>query len=309
MSDKPAVSEAPPPAAAVPSAGSPTSPPPRQYVGLLTEIMTNTLDEDYATVAAKRSRADVGVGASRDGTERAGTVPGHGRHVALLAVLAAFGLMIGVSFVKTDQERPQAQAERDELVTQIHNAQDDQDSVTRQISAVQDQVTRLQGSVGDEVSRNSAITSRLETLGLSAGTIGAQGPGMVITTDDASPARAGSGGTILDSDLQALANALWEAGAEAISINDHRLTSLTAIRLAGTAITVDNVSLSPPYVVNAIGNPDTLPARLLETDGGQTWLGLEANFGIRFDRQTKENVSVPGDMHEHLLYAAPLEDR
>ena len=143
-------------------------------------------------------------------------------------------------------------------------------------------MTALQSLVGDQVSANASIDSRLVTLGIDAGTLGASGPGMVITTDDAPDDQVGSGGTILDTDLQALVNGLWTAGAEAISINGHRLTSLTAIRFAGQAITVDNVSLSPPYVVVAIGNPDTLPARLLETDGGQTWLGLQANFGIQF---------------------------
>ncbi|MEP6667176.1 MAG: DUF881 domain-containing protein, partial [Nocardioidaceae bacterium] len=106
-----------------------------------------------------------------------------------------------------------------------------------------------------------------------------------------------------------LVNALWLAGAEAISIDGHRLTTLTSIRFAGQAITVDYRSLSPPYVVSAIGNPDTLPARLLETDGGQIWLGLKANFGIRFDTETKEQITVPADPHEHLIYARAAKIR
>ena len=97
--------------------------------------------------------------------------------------------------------------------------------------------------------------------------------------DDA-PATLGlpTGGVILDTDLQSLVNALWTAGAEAISINGNRLTSLTAIRFAGRAITVDYRSLTPPYVIDAIGNPETLPARLLETPGGQAWIGSEGEL-------------------------------
>ena len=34
-------------------------------------------------------------------------------------------------------------------------------------------------------------------------------------------------------DLQILVNGLWESGAEAISVNGHRLSTLTAIRGAG----------------------------------------------------------------------------
>lgn len=49
---------------------------------------------------------------------------------------------------------------------------------------------------------------------------------------------------VLDMDLQILTDGLWQAGAEAISVNGHRLSALTAIRGAGEAITVDNRSLT-----------------------------------------------------------------
>ncbi len=274
------------------------NPPPREYVSLLTQVMTNTLDEDYATLAEKRRAAGE--------SAPTGTRPSN---LGLVAVLIVFGLMVGISAIKTDQERPQTQAERAELIAQIHHRQDDQAALSSRLNQVQDDVTSLQKAVAGQTTRGAELAARVQLLSTVAGTVPVVGPGLVITTDDAGQGASDFGGTILDTDLQALANGLWAAGAEAISINGHRLTTLTAIRIAGTAITVDNVSLSPPYVIHAIGDPATLPARLLETGGGQTWLGLEANFGIRFDRQTRENITVPGDPHEYLLYARPEKAR
>jgi uncharacterized protein YlxW (UPF0749 family) len=218
-------------------------------------------------------------------------------------------VMVGVSALKTDQDRPRADAERAELVAQIHKREDQLSSLRAATSLLQSDVRALQGSVEAQVTRNTAINRRLESLGLTAGTLAAQGPGIVVTVDDAPPGQSDSGGVILDSDLQTLVNALWSAGAEAISIDGHRLTTLTSIRFAGQAITVDYRSLSPPYVISAVGDPDTLPAQLLETDGGQIWLGLKANFGIRFDTATKEKITVPADPHEHLLYAREAKSR
>jgi uncharacterized protein YlxW (UPF0749 family) len=261
--------------------------------------MTNTLDEDYATLAAKRRTDGTAEPAPTSGGDRSG------KRLALVAVIAAFGLMIGVSALKTDQDRPETEAERAELITQIQKFEREQSDLSRSMNAASDEITRLQAQVGEDVSRNTSIDQRVEALSVDAGTVPVTGPGMVITADDAPPGFTGSGGKILDADLQSLTNGLWAAGAEAISIDGHRLTTLTAIRFAGEAITVDYVSLSPPYEVKAIGDPDTLPARLLETDGGQAWLGLEANFGIRFDREVKDEIAVPGDPHEHLLYAKP----
>ncbi len=282
-----------------PAIGQPgASPPPREYAGLLNDVMTHTLDEDYATVADQR----------RERPEQAPEHPSRHR-VALLASLTAFGLLVGVSALKTDQDRPETEAERAGLISQIHNRQDAQEDLSRAINAVGDDVTALQRAVGAAVSRNSTINARLQTLGVDAGTLTVAGPGLVITADDGPADQADSGGTILDTDLQGLVNGLWDAGAEAIAIDGHRLTTLTAIRFAGQAITVDNVSLTAPYEITAIGDPGTLPARLLETTGGQTWLGLQANFGIQFDRDTSDRVDIPGDPHEHLLYAKPEGER
>ena len=79
-----------------------------------------------------------------------------------------------------------------------------------------------------------------------------------------------------------------------MSIDGQRITSRSAIRGAGSAITVNYRSLTTPYEIRAIGNPDTLPARLLETEGGRAWLDLQVNFGIRFTTETRRSMTVPG---------------
>jgi len=98
---------------------------------------------------------------------------------------------------------------------------------------------------------------------------------------------------VLDSDLQKLVNGLWEAGAEAISINGQRLTNLSTIRLAGGAITVNAHSLRRPYVVSAIGNKDTLPARFAETSSGQAWLDLQREVGLQLKITPVSSLRLP----------------
>jgi uncharacterized protein YlxW (UPF0749 family) len=76
-------------------------------------------------------------------------------------------------------------------------------------------------------------------------------------------------------------NGLWAAGAEAIAINGQRLTATTAIRNAGQAILVAYRPLQPPYVISAIGDPDTLPARFEDTVGGAYLRLIGQTYGIR----------------------------
>ena len=55
-------------------------------------------------------------------------------------------------------------------------------------------------------------------------------------------------------------NALWAGGAEAMTVQGVRITNRTVIRCIGNVILVDGTSYSPPYVIQAIGDPDTLRA-------------------------------------------------
>lgn len=117
------------------------------------------------------------------------------------------------------------------------------------------------------------------------------GPGVRIVLDDANAAPADELG---DKDMRKLVNAVWQSGAEAVAINGHRIGPRTAIRSAGSAITVDYVSLSRPYVVEAIGSPQKLPAELADTPGGRWMTYLRDNSSITYQVTTKDRVSVPG---------------
>jgi uncharacterized protein YlxW (UPF0749 family) len=136
----------------------------------------------------------------------------------------------------------------------------------------------------------------------------ARGPGIQVTVDDA-PGAPSFKQKVQAPDLQKLVNGLWQVGAEAISINGQRLTSLSSIRDAGSAITVNYVSLRPPYTVSAIGNPKTIGARLLDTAGGQALLTLQSTFGLQFDVNTKDSMLLPAANRVTLRTAQPEPDR
>jgi uncharacterized protein YlxW (UPF0749 family) len=255
--------------------------------------MTNTLDEDYEVAAARQEPR-----------------PGRNLHVSLVAGVISLGLLLGIAAVHAQEARPVVALERAELIDQINDTQRQLDEQQSELSDLRAEVNSLQQNLTDTTRAGAAARDQLRRLGMSAGTIAITGPGLRIVVDDA-PDSGGTGrqGVIRDTDLQALVNALWAAGAEGISIDGHRLSSLSAIRFAGSAITADYRSLSPPYVVEAIGDPDSLPARLSETSGGQMWLGLRTNFGIRYDRATRDRITLAANPREHLLYAQPRGTR
>ena len=86
---------------------------------------------------------------------------------------------------------------------------------------------------------------------------------------------------VLDVDLQSVVNGLWAGGAEAVAVNGQRLTALTTIRAAGSAILVDFRPVTSPYEVSAIG-PDDLerPVQRLAAGPGDAGPGRPVRSGL-----------------------------
>jgi len=160
---------------------------------------------------------------------------------------------------------------------------------------------------------------RLEALGLASGTLAVRGPGVVVTLADApegevDPEESLRGGTpvdgrVQDRDLQDLVNGLWAAGAEAVSVNDVRLTALTAIRSAGDTVLVDFRLLSPPYVVRAVGDPQRLELELRDGPTGRRLATYTQLYGLGFEVKRAETLRLPGASTPELRAALPEEDR
>ena len=258
-------------------------------MGLLDYLGTHPLDEDYAYVSARRGRRDDRPPRRRPGT--AGAV-----------IAALFAVLVVTAGVQTARNADSDEQQRRELLSQVNTARDTLEQDRDQIQALQGETTRLQARRLRTLENTRALNSQIRALGTRAGTVPVEGPGVRVVANDAVGA-ASAREKVLDSDLQRLVNGLWEAGAEAIAVNGQRLTNLSAIRVAGDAITVNNRSLRRPYVVEAIGNEDTLPARFAESSSGQAWLDLQREIGLRLRIETVDSMRLPAVESPTLRYA------
>lgn len=69
-------------------------------------------------------------------------------------------------------------------------------------------------------------------------------------------------------DLLLIVNALKQAGAEAISINDERIINMSDIfDISGSFIKINGQRILPPYIIKAIGNPSYLESALIGNGG------------------------------------------
>jgi len=140
-----------------------------------------------------------------------------------------------------------------------------------------------------------ALRKEIERTKVMAGVTPVEGPGIevVLSNPPAEDEVSGKGHlfTVRDGDLLRAVNELRAAGAEALAINGQRLTGSSEIRLAGAYINVNMQRITPPYTIQAIGDPDTLRAALEMTDGLARTL---REWGVNVEIKTLEKVELPG---------------
>lgn len=239
---------------------------------LLNQILEETVDPGYASAAS-------------GGRQRSRLAP---VTLALVGLLA--GVMIGASAMHNSRVSQSNQEVRAALINRIEALDDELTAQRSELNSLESEVDRLRAEAGTE---GSATTARIAELAPVAGAAAVVGPGIRVTISDA-PA-GGPDSLVIDQDVRQVVNGLWQAGAEAITINGHRLSARTAIRQAGGAITVDYRSLIAPYEINAIGDPRTMASRFSASDGG-AWLAyLQNNFGISFQVTSVDELHLDAD--------------
>jgi len=261
-------------------------------MGLLPYLTAHALDEDYAQAAARRAA----------GTTAGGAAPRRRIGLAGALALAVFAVLAVTAAAQTSQDSVTQERERRDLISQVKDRKAAIEAERRTVARLRSDNGRLQSALLRNSSSAGGVLADLSLLALRSGTSAVHGPGVEVIVDDAIDAQSDRF-KVLDSDLQKLVNGLWRAGAEAISINGERLTNRSAIRNAGSAISVNYTKLSRPYRILAIGDPKTLPSLFADSTSGQAWLDLQRQVGLRFSMRTQSSLRLPATEAPDLRFA------
>ena len=219
--------------------------------------------------------------------------------IATIAGATIVTFMLGVAIVDSRSNSSVNQSTKSALVSRIDEADSRLNTLEAQVSQANRDLQAAEQAKLAGTSLGAQAQTRLEQLRIAAGFAEVTGLGVSVTLDDAIaddliPDAALQSGRVVDSDLQMVVNALWQAGATSIAINDHRLTGTSAIRSAGEAILVDYRPLVRPYKVVAIAkNADALAGRFRENQGGLLLEQLELRFGVVWELETIGQVTLP----------------
>jgi uncharacterized protein YlxW (UPF0749 family) len=213
--------------------------------------------------------------------------------IRILTVVGALvvGYLLAVGF-SASRSVARAEGERkSELVTLVRDQADHVDELTATLDQLGQQVEQNER---EAAALAPALGLALQEAELAAGVVPLQGPGVTVTVFDAPVGCTGAPFVceVQDFDLQFAVNTLFASGAEAVAVGDQRVIATTAIRSAGSQITVNYRYLAGPYEISAVGDPDDLIAGM-QRDG--LGVALEASdSGLRLETRRADDVLVPG---------------
>jgi uncharacterized protein YlxW (UPF0749 family) len=192
----------------------------------------------------------------------------------------------------------------------------------RQIEQLQKQESGLRSDVDAKtqaVAGSDADTAAQQRRGdaskAGAGLTALRGPGLTVRLDDAPKRPDGSlppgarpdDVVVHQQDVQAVVNALWAGGAEAMTIMGVRVISTSAVQCVGNTLLLQGRVYSPPFEMTAIGDPVSLQAALDAADGVRLFKDAALAFGLGYQVTTRLDVTVPAyNGSTDLQYAQPL---
>ncbi len=210
----------------------------------------------------------------------------------LLLVGLVMGVILAVQFRLTSEiaKNSPTQERTAALQEELEKARQSREVLQHRVYELRD---RLDQSVaGPELTKMKEEINRVREL---AGMTKMEGPGVEVTLNDnpdvLPPGMDPNNFVLHDEDVLSVLNELKAAGARAIAINEQRIISTTEVRCIGPTILLNkNQRLSPPFVIYALGDPDTLTNSLKMKEGVVDSL---LDWGIQVDIKKVDKVKIP----------------
>ncbi|QWC86363.1 DUF881 domain-containing protein [Nocardioidaceae bacterium] len=225
--------------------------------------------------------------------------------IALPVATSVAGLLVATSYVDADGTDLRAVDRRTDLADLVVAAGERVEAAQQRVTRLQDEVDGLVAEAADSAAGTELddVEAELDGLRQQAGLAPVAGPGLTVVLDDA-PDRAIDAAdetgevpvsdlVVHQQDIQAVANALWEGGAEAMTIRGQRVVATTGIKCVGNSVILHGVPYSPPYDISAVGDPAALRAALQTSSYVGSYREVADAFGLGYVVLSADELRMP----------------
>jgi uncharacterized protein YlxW (UPF0749 family) len=230
--------------------------------------------------------------------------------VPVVCLLAGFGFAVSAHLAHGTELRAPNTGNLAELVGRAESDVQHEDAQYATVQAQASAAASAAGRGNQAVQQAQASTAPLARAG---GLSPVAGPGITVVLDDA-PSDATDAGVdpnqlvVHQSDLQAVVNALWAGGAEAMTIAGQRVIATSAVRCVGTTLLLNGEVYSPPFRVAAIGPYRTMKAALDSSRGVKLFVQAASFYGLGYTVGSVDRLDLPAyNGPIGLQYAKPAQ--
>lgn len=224
-------------------------------------------------------------------------------------MLLVAGFIIALSYELTTESfnnfRPDMERQwkyEDELREQILEAQAEnsrfQEELDKYHAKVREMETSLTTLDEEQEIKVANLVDDIERLRKIVGNVAVKGQGLEVSLEDADYLPDGENPNnyiVHEAHVQLVVEELLVSGAEAIAVNGQRLSHQSFIQCVGPVILVDGQASNAPFVISAIGDPETLEASMSILGGVQEQL---VNDGIKVRIQPKDLIELDAYLSE-----------
>lgn len=151
---------------------------------------------------------------------------------------------------------------RNEVISGNLDLANEVSKLRSEVTKLRSDKSRLETTLANQGSASKELNESLKESRVFAGLTGVEGPGVIVTLSDSRKTGEellmAESGIIHFLDVLKVVNELWNAGAEAIDVNGHRVGPGTNFRCVGSVILVDTVKIASPVAIRAVGDNKTL---------------------------------------------------
>ncbi len=213
----------------------------------------------------------------------------------ILGIMCCFLTAGIITQIKTVQSSPttvgKTQTEN-ELRDSVLRWKEKYENAYGKLEKKEKELEKLREQVSNSNESANGLSSKLEKYNLVLGKSNLVGKGIIITLKDGDSRNLLSDNLVHAEDVLQVVNALRNAGADAISVNNQRIVNSTAFTCVGNVITINGEKVGVPFVIKAIGLPSQLYGSL--TMKGQYLSTLEY-YGVKVnvEQVDKETIVIP----------------
>lgn len=229
--------------------------------------------------------------------------------VGIVCVLLAFMITYQLKSVMNQNKELDEKKNAAQITLEIEQLKKQKDKLRENIDELQMQIKSYENAASNKSDMTKEIVKKLEDTRILTGSVDVEGEGIIVYITPQKEFFTGNNNVepiIKDYDIIKIINELNAADAEAISVNDIRITSRTGIRSASNYITINNerIPSTKRITIKAIGNKFNLK-KPLEFPGGV--LDELKQIGIDVKYEESSNIKIQKNNESlKFQYARPI---